>query len=378
MHRSKGLFDELQEFAVRVKPMLTYCDNEAQTKNSLIEPYIKQILGRDVRNPQIVKLEYVTGIGKRDEKVDYALFSEDAPVLLIEAKTWGTRFTGELTPQLKRYATDSQKTHLAAITNGIQWNWYVKRNNLLEDKPFLKVNVLEPRQIDVDWLSAVKQWESTDAVMLVVDEIEMLNQASDWLKTLSQTPSDKLSRLFLKDINESAKKATIERAKRALMRAWKEALIQHGPRAKGAPQSRDEEHTKPSIEKTDRRTASGDSNACWYQTVESDRRVELRNATELLGAIVEYCAGEHAQGRNSYLRTLSEEARGKHSLLVFSVQSIDQKRYTKQLDGYWLYNKLSNKAKLRVIKTYLKCCVRIDGTSPRLGADLEVAMPNVS
>ena len=378
MHRSEGLFDELQAFAGRVKPMLTYCDNEAQTKNSLIEPYIKQILGRDVRNPQIVKLEYATGIGKRDEKVDYALFSEDAPVLLIEAKTWGTPFTDKLTQQLKRYATDSQKTHLAAITNGINWNWYVKRNNLLEDKPFLKVYALEPRQIDVDWLSAVKQWESTEAVMLVVDEMKMLNQASDWLKTFSQSPSDKLARLFLTEINERTTKPNIQRAKRVLVCAWKEALIQHGPRAKGAPQSRDDEHRRPSIKKTDKRIASGDSNACWYQTVGSDRRVELRNATELLGAIVEYCAGEHAQGRDSYLKTLSEEARGKHSLLVFSVQSIDQKRYTKQLDGYWLYKHLSNKDKLRVIKTYLKCCVRLDGTSPRLGADLEVAMPNVS
>ena len=75
----------METFAVRARSIVHLCENEEQTKVSLINPYL-EMLGYDVRDPRYVRLEVRADIHTGNEKVDYAILREDRPWMVVEAK----------------------------------------------------------------------------------------------------------------------------------------------------------------------------------------------------------------------------------------------------------------------------------------------------
>ena len=81
--------DQIKILADRVSKLKEQILTEEATKNAFIMPFI-QALGYDVFNPLEVVPEYITDIGtKKGEKIDYAIFRDGEPILLIECKHWG-------------------------------------------------------------------------------------------------------------------------------------------------------------------------------------------------------------------------------------------------------------------------------------------------
>ncbi|MGL4949985.1 MAG: type I restriction endonuclease, partial [Anaeroplasmataceae bacterium] len=79
--------DELQRLAVQVKERMVHITNEEMTKQALIVPFF-QMMGFDVFNPVEFRAEYSADFGKKKgEKVDYALFKDNEPIMFIEAKS---------------------------------------------------------------------------------------------------------------------------------------------------------------------------------------------------------------------------------------------------------------------------------------------------
>lgn len=59
---------------------------EEETKQAFILPFL-HALGYNVFDTNVIKPEYTADIGtKKGEKVDYAILSNGAPIVLIEAK----------------------------------------------------------------------------------------------------------------------------------------------------------------------------------------------------------------------------------------------------------------------------------------------------
>ena len=80
--------DQIKQLADRVNNLKTQIQTEEATKNAFIMPFI-QILGYDVFNPLEVVPEYITDIGtKKGEKIDYAIFRDGSPTIIIECKNW--------------------------------------------------------------------------------------------------------------------------------------------------------------------------------------------------------------------------------------------------------------------------------------------------
>ena len=78
--------------------------NETQTRYTLIDPFIVSVLGYDVRNNNEVKPEYSTGFGeKKDFAVDYAIFRDGKPIMLIEAKKLNSKLSIANESQLMFY-----------------------------------------------------------------------------------------------------------------------------------------------------------------------------------------------------------------------------------------------------------------------------------
>lgn len=119
-----------------------HCTTEETTKQALILPFL-DILGFSAYDPTKVKAEYAADFtgAKNGERVDYALFCHNVPVMFIEAKSYNEDLTNH-SPQLARYFNATPEVAVAAITNGREWRFFtdLKDKNIMDNAPFLRVN----------------------------------------------------------------------------------------------------------------------------------------------------------------------------------------------------------------------------------------------
>lgn len=120
----------------------SHCNTEETTKQALILPLL-DILGFNPYDPTKVKAEYTADFvgAKSGERVDYALFCHNVPVMFIEAKAYGENLTNHC-PQLSRYFNATPEVAVSAITNGREWRFFtdLKDKNIMDDAPFLRIN----------------------------------------------------------------------------------------------------------------------------------------------------------------------------------------------------------------------------------------------
>jgi hypothetical protein len=99
-------------------------------------------LGYDAFNPTEVVPEFTADIGlKKGEKVDYAIFQDGVPILIIECKKWRENLSVH-NSQLFRYFHVT-KTRFALLTNGITYQFYtdLDEKNKMDQKPFLEFDI---------------------------------------------------------------------------------------------------------------------------------------------------------------------------------------------------------------------------------------------
>ena len=376
------LIAKLQSFAEQAKERAPSCKNEQETKNYLIEPYLQQILGYDASNPAHVRLEFSTDHGKPGESVDCAILKDDKPFLLVEAKPTTERPLPEKpTTQLNRYAGDTENVLCAAYTNGLTWHWYRKRLDnkkrlaKLDDTPFLKVDVCAPKQAEVSWLTAATKGRTRKSTEDAMESEVMRSAIAEWLIRMKRQPSDKLLKLMLTDTGYRSVKQNLKQARQVWVRVSNQSRAaseheQHEPPA-GAEK---EKNGKEPVKRTIR---------CGYHVAGRSEWKTVRNATELLASVVEYCAQHHGKGRNHYLGALEATmAPGRIGIPLLVRAGSEQlghpNNWSRDFGGYCVFNNISNPGKIRLIRAYLKRCLRLDGTSPELGKDIFVKMPNAN
>lgn len=80
--------DQIKQLSDRAEKLKDSLQTEEATKNALIMPFL-QAMGYDVFNPLEVMPEFTCDIGtKKGEKIDYAIFRDNQPVVLVECKHW--------------------------------------------------------------------------------------------------------------------------------------------------------------------------------------------------------------------------------------------------------------------------------------------------
>ncbi|HWL27660.1 MAG TPA: type I restriction endonuclease [Burkholderiaceae bacterium] len=129
-----------------VKNVGSHCITEETTKQALILPLL-DILGFSPYDPTLVKAEYGSDFSgvKASERVDYALFSNGAPVIFIEAKAYAQNLTNHC-PQLSRYYNATPEVTVSAITNGREWRFFTDlvHRNIMDREPFLTIDLEQP------------------------------------------------------------------------------------------------------------------------------------------------------------------------------------------------------------------------------------------
>jgi len=193
--------NQIQKLSDRIEKNKVNVTTEEATKTSFILPLLN-ILGFDIFDPNIVIPEFTADIGKKKgEKVDYAIVINDKPIILIEAKTH-TENLDRHKSQLERYftVTDSK---FAILTNGVEYLFYsdLAKPNVMDEKPFLTINMLELKSRDIKELEKFK-FENFDVenILNMAGVQKYVSAIKDIFKNEVKNPSDEFVKLFASQI----------------------------------------------------------------------------------------------------------------------------------------------------------------------------------
>jgi len=201
--------DQVKQIGDRVSKLKDQILTEEATKNAFIMPFL-QCLGYDVFNPLEVVPEFVSDIGlKKGEKIDYAIFKDGAPTILIECKHWAQNLNVH-DGQLLRYFHVS-KAKFGILTNGVNYRFYsdLVEPNKMDEKPFLEFNINEIKDVQVEELKKFhKTVFDAESITNTASELKYTNELKLLIQQEFINPSPDFVKYFAKQVypnNISAK-----------------------------------------------------------------------------------------------------------------------------------------------------------------------------
>jgi len=197
--------EELQKLSVQILERKKYVTNEEMTKQALIIPFL-QALGYDVFNPLEVRPEFVSDFGKKKgEKVDYAIYKDDKPIMFIEAKA-ATDNLESKESQLARYFNATPEVKLAIITNGIIYKFFtdIETKNVMDENSFAVIDITDLSANDIEVLSKFrKEAFNADSLIKYAEDLIYTSNLNAKLKDLFKNPSDDFIRYLIKDFSDT-------------------------------------------------------------------------------------------------------------------------------------------------------------------------------
>ena len=204
------LKDQLKQIADRVSKLKEQILTEEATKNAFIMPFL-QSLGYDVFNPLEVVPEFVADLGiKKGEKIDYAIFKDGNPTILIECKHWAQNLNLH-DGQLLRYFHVS-KAKFGILTNGIIFRFYsdLVEPNKMDEKPFLDINITELKDNQIEELKKFhKAHFDAESIVNTASELKYMNELKGLIHNELINPTDDFVRYFAKQVYPSVVTAKV-------------------------------------------------------------------------------------------------------------------------------------------------------------------------
>ena len=203
------LKDQLKLIADRTKHKESIQTEEA-TKNAFVMPFL-QSLGYDVFNPLEVVPEFIADIGiKKGEKIDYAIFKDGHPTILIECKDWRQNLNVH-DGQLLRYFHVS-KAKFGLLTNGIVYGFYsdLVAPNKMDEKPFLEFNITEIKDNQIEELKKFHKANfDAESIVNTASEMKYMNELKHLLHQELTEPSSEFVKYFAKQVYPSVVTAKV-------------------------------------------------------------------------------------------------------------------------------------------------------------------------
>ncbi len=196
--------DQIKQIGERVNKLKEQTQTEEATKNAFIMPFI-QALGYDVFNPIEVVPEFISDIGiKKGEKIDYAIFKDGAPTILVECKHWAQNLNLH-DGQLLRYFHVS-KAKFGLLTNGISYRFYsdLVEPNKMDEKPFLEFNITEIKDNQIEELKKFhKSVFDAESIVNTASELKYTNELKHLIQQELNNPSPEFVKHFAKQVYPS-------------------------------------------------------------------------------------------------------------------------------------------------------------------------------
>lgn len=195
------LIDILKQLADRVIKLKDQIATEEATKNAFIMPFL-QALGYDVFNPLEVVPEYVTDIGtKKGEKIDYAIFKDNVPTILIECKHWSKNLDLHDGQLLRYFHVSNAK--FGILTNGITYRFYTDlvEPNKMDEKPFFEFDISDLKEAQVEELKKFhKSYFEIDKIVNTASELKYTNEIKAILNSELKNPSETFVKFFVSSV----------------------------------------------------------------------------------------------------------------------------------------------------------------------------------
>ncbi|MDD2868909.1 type I restriction enzyme HsdR N-terminal domain-containing protein [Neomegalonema sp.] len=188
----------LRELTGRIREHAETMLTEEAVKTAVVLPFLRA-LGYDVFNPREVVPEFTAdAVGKKGEKVDYAIRIDDKIRILIECKPLTTVLAPIHLAQLYRYfsVTDAK---FAILTNGrfFQFHSDLESPNKLDALPFLTVDLLEPHG---PLLNELKKFERAgfdeEGILANAERLKYTALLRAEIQKQIETPSDDFVRVL--------------------------------------------------------------------------------------------------------------------------------------------------------------------------------------
>ncbi|MDP3461621.1 MAG: type I restriction endonuclease [Bacteroidales bacterium] len=197
----KDLIKQIGDRVIKLKDQI---HTEEATKNAFIMPFL-QALGYDVFNPLEVVPEFTADIGlKKGEKIDYAIFKDGSPTILIECKHWAQNLSIH-DGQLLRYFHVS-KAKFGLLTNGIQYRFYsdLVDANKMDEKPFLEFNISEIKEAQIEELKKFhKTIFDAESIVNTASELKFINELKQLFQQEINNPSPEFVKHFARQVYPS-------------------------------------------------------------------------------------------------------------------------------------------------------------------------------
>ncbi len=202
--------DQIKQLGERVLKLKDQIQTEEATKNAFIMPFI-QALGYDVFNPIEVVPEFISDIGlKKGEKIDYAIFKDGSPTILIECKHWNQNLDIH-DGQLLRYFHVS-KAKFGLLTNGIVYRFYsdLVAPNKMDEKPFLDFSINEIKDNQIEELKKFhKSVFDADSITNTASELKFMNELKQLIQHELINPTPDFVKHFAKQVYPSVVTAKV-------------------------------------------------------------------------------------------------------------------------------------------------------------------------
>ena len=183
--------DQIKQLGDRINKLKDSVATEEATKSAFIMP-ILQILGYDVFNPLEIVPEFTCDIGsKKGEKIDYAIFKDGEPLILIECKHWKQNLDLH-DPQLLRYYTVS-KAKFGVLTNGIKYRMFTDlvAPNKMDEKPFFEFDVTDMKDNQIEELKKFhKSYFDLSSIVSTASDLKYTSEIMALLRNEIANPSE--------------------------------------------------------------------------------------------------------------------------------------------------------------------------------------------
>jgi len=148
--------------------------------------------------------EYDANVGAANNyKLDYAIFQDGNPAILIECKRYGNNLENEKEwSQLFHYFVATE-ARIGVLTNGVIYKFYadLEKPNKMDKIPFLELDLLNLTESAVKELSKLNKSEfDVDSAMNSAAELKYVGGMKALLKQQMESPNDEFVKYFFKEL----------------------------------------------------------------------------------------------------------------------------------------------------------------------------------
>jgi hypothetical protein len=194
---------------------------EEAVKTAVVLPFLRA-LGYDVFDPTEVVPEFTAdAVGKKGEKVDYAINIDGVIRILIECKPISVTLEKKHLDQLFRYFTVT-KARFAILTNGRTFNFYtdLEETNKLDTRPFFVFDITD---FNSGILSELRKFEKSsfdiEAILATAERLKYTSGVKQEISKLIEEPTDDFVRLVSKNVYEGQMRAQAKEMLTGVVRA---------------------------------------------------------------------------------------------------------------------------------------------------------------